>query len=175
MAVIFFLLAGSMGILTYFLQSRQYVYILFSGLIYGFSYFLRNILFKLEKKSGFSEIGLWIISFLFLGYLLSLFNIDNKVRDFFPDKVLLTSGVAFLYIFIGSLLSDNRHKKLKFINIVLFAFSYYFLQTNYRIITTFMLNNPRIADYIIGSPIIYLGLLLTGFKNFLPGSIKSHT
>jgi len=174
-AVVFFLLAGSLGILAYFLQLRQYVYILFSGLIYGFSYFFRNILFKFEKKSGFSEFGLCLISFLFLGYLLSLFNIDNKVRDFFPDKLLLMSGVAFVYIFIGSLLSDNRHNKLKFINIILFVFSYYFLQTNYRIITTFMLNNPRIAEYIIGSPIIYLGLLLTGLKNYLPDSNKSHT
>ena len=77
----------------------------------------------------------------------------------------MTSGVAFIFILIGSFLSHNRHKKLKFINIVMLVMIYYLLQINKDVVNLFVFNNPEIADFVIGTPIIYLGLLLTGLRN----------
>lgn len=163
--VIFFLLSGSLGILFYFLQSGKFIYIVLGIIIYCFSFFLRNVLFKVKKSSGFTEAGLFLISFLFLGCLLDLFKFDNSVRNYFPNRILMTSGVAFIFILIGSFLSHNRHKKLKFINIVMLVMIYYLLQINKDVVNLFVFNNPEIADFVIGTPIIYLGLLLTGLRN----------
>lgn len=139
-------------------------------LIYCFSFFLRNILFEVEKKSGFTEAGLFLISFLFLGYLLNLLNIDKNVKNYFPNKILIDSGVSFIFIFIMSFLSNSSQGKWKFINVIILLTVLYLLQSNNNIITSFMVNNPKVSDIIIGAPIIYLGLLLTGLRNYSPKS-----
>lgn len=136
-------------------------------MFYCFGFYSRNYLLKVKGNFGFTEPGLLLISFLFFGYLLNLFNIDNNVRNYFPDRMLITSGVAFFSLIIISIFTSGNHSRFKFINIIIMIIILYLLHLNQETITSFMFNNPKISDYIIGTPIIFLGLLLTGLGKYL--------
>ena len=82
-AVTFFLFAGSMAVLAYFIQSAKYIFIFWGILIYCFSFIFRKIIFNKENKTHYSELAYFFISFLFLGYLLDLLKLDKNIKNYF--------------------------------------------------------------------------------------------
>lgn len=166
-AVVFFLLTGSLSVIYYLLQSGKIIYLFFSFIIYFFSFILRKKLFKVENNKGFTEVGLFFISFLFLGYLLNILKLDSGIRSYFPDKVLINSGVSFIFLFFMYLISSFNQGKLKFINIIVLLTVLFLLQKNQDYINFLFSNNRWISEFIIGTPVVYLGLLLSGLKDYV--------
>lgn len=166
-AVTFFLFAGSMAVLAYFIQSAKYIFIFLGILIYCFSFIFRKIIFGKENKTHYSELAFFFISFLFLGYLLDLLKLDKNIKNYFPSEILALTGISFLLIFFINFFSGSGKSSGKNYKLVLFLIVFFTLGKYQNEIKLFMSNNHYISDFIIGTPIIYLGFLLTGLNNYI--------
>jgi len=163
-AITFFLLAGSLAILFYFLQSGKFIYILVSLLIYAGSFLLRNKILKNKATKGFSEIGLIFISILFLGYLLHFLNIDHEVRNYFPDTLIVASGSVFvfaIFFFIFARIKEDGLKVFGTLGLIISVTLIKFYQDQ---LVIFFQSNQYLVEFFIGVPILYLGALLVGIK-----------
>jgi|SRR3989344_1339669 len=164
LAVKYLLFAGSLYFVFYTLQSGKIIYILLSIAIYLLSYFLRNKIFKTKSSLKFTESGMFLLSFLFLAYFLLITGIDSEVENFLPDKVLVQSGIGFIFIISISLFFKEKEAYPKFISIVILVITLTFLYLNQTLINNFFISNSSITKYIIGTPIVYIFLILTGLQ-----------
>lgn len=178
LAANYFLLCGGGLFIYYSLMHGKFVYLLGSIIIYIVSFILRVFVLKSRPPKGFTESGMFFLCFTFLAYVLVVFKLDMEIIDYLPDKLLLQSGAAFVMIVAISTLTsvsragnDGSNKfryafSLTLISITLGIFMFEdFLNATLR-------DAEWLAQTIIGFPIIYLGLLLTGLTNIkkLPGN-----
>jgi hypothetical protein len=173
-AVKFFLLGGGLSVLFYLLQSGKIIYIFLCIAIFIISFIVRNFIFHLKNDSGFSEAGIFLISILFVGYLIYFLNIDVEVRNYLPVHLLIESGFTFITIMIISLFSGDSSSKFRFANIIILINTLLFLYANKESINSLVQKFPVVSDLIIGTPIIYLGMVLLGIsrKNNKSGKVS---
>jgi hypothetical protein len=165
LAVVFFLFSGSLFFVFNSIIANKQIYLLFSLLIYIASLIVRKVITKSEKNRGFTEIGLLFISPLFLAYLLALLNIDSSVRNYLPDKLLAGSWVSFLFLIVIHILTPDNKTITKFVYILIIVFIlflYYFFGSNINI---FFQQYPVLSEIAIGTPLVYLSMVLFGIKS----------
>ena len=159
-AVIFFILSGGAYFFHYILRFNKFIYLLFCVLIYITSFIVRNFLTKQKHKTGFSEIGMFFVSMVFLAYTLSIFNLDPQITEYLPDRLLINSGASFVVLLCANLMSKKESKKLRIFTLLALVMIIIF-RTN---IDVLFQTYPWIASFIIGTPYIYLLWLLCGVK-----------
>lgn len=166
-AVIFFLFSGSLYFIYYSLESSKPSYILLSIIVYIVGFFIRHIVLKTKDQNRYTEPGILFISFLFTAYLLYVLEIDTNIKNYLPAKLLLQSGVAFIFIFLISLMSSLKRELGKIISILLLVTVLIIIQLNQIFIDNLFLNNPRLADLIIGFPVVYLITIVFGLHKVM--------
>lgn len=166
LALIFFLFAGALYFIYYTLESSKFIYILVAIFIYTISFFIRTVLLKSKPTKGFTEPGIFFISFLLTAYILFVLDIDKEIANYLPNVVLLQSGVAFIFIFLISLASGLKNDIGKFVSVILLFTVIFIIQLNQDLINNLFLNNSKVADLIIGFPIIYLIITVFGLDMF---------
>lgn len=159
-AVLFFILSGSLYFLYYLLQFNKPIYLLISVLIYVISFSFRRLLFKTEHKIGFSEVGMFFASLIFLAYTLYIFKLDPEIIKYLPDKLLINSGGAFTFLFLMNLFSKEKSRKYSILTFLVLIVVVIFRSKLDAILQTY----PWISSLIIGTPYIYLLLLLVGIQ-----------
>lgn len=165
LAVVFFLFSGSMFFIFISIIANKQIYLLFSLLIYIISLIVRKFITKNENNRGFTEVGQLFISPLFLAYLLAFLNIDSSVRDYLPDKLLAGSWASFLFLIAIHLLTPNDKTNTKFVYILMIALIfllYYFFGSS---INAFFQQYPVLSEITIGTPLVYLSMVLFGIKS----------
>lgn len=161
LAFIFYIFAGSIYFLFYVLQYNKPFYLLLAFFIYLLSYVVRNKLMKVKDKSGFTEVGLFFISLVFLACTLYIFKLDSNVVAYLPYKILINSGGAFVLFFIFNLINFSRLRNSKIILIILVMVTAKLYQSK---IDSIFVTCPWIASFIIGTPYIYLISVLFGIR-----------
>lgn len=171
LVVNYFLLCGGAFFIYYSLMHGKFVYLLGSIIIYIVSIILRVFVLKSPLPKGFTEPGMFFLCFTFLAYVLVVFKLDMEIVDYLPDKLLLQSGAAFVMIVaISTFTSVGRahndgSDKFKYA----FSLMLVFLTLGVFLFEDFLNATLRDAEWltqaVIGFPIIYLGLLLTGLTN----------
>jgi len=161
--VIFFILSGGLYFIYYSLQFNKAIYLLIGILIYVISFSIRNFLVKRKNNTGFTEFGMFFISMVFLAYTLYIFKLDKEVAAYLPDKLLINSGIGFIFLFLIHLLSEGKSKKLNIIFILILVVVVKIFYDRLNLISqNFFQIYPWVATLIIGAPYIYLLSLLTG-------------
>ena len=170
MATNYFLLCGGALFIYYSLTHGKLVYLLGSVILYIVSFVLRVLVLKSPPPKGFTEIGMFFLCFTFLAYVLVVFKLDLQIADYLPDKLFLQSGAAFVMIVAISTITsfDRAHGngsykfKYAFSLILIFVTLGVFLFEDFLNAT--LKGADWLAQVVIGFPIIYLGLLLTGLN-----------
>ena len=157
-AVMFFIISGSLYFLYYLLQFNKLIYLLFSLIIYLMSWLIRHYLIKEKNNNRFSELGMFFISMVFLAYSLYIFKIDQQIVNYLPDKLLLNSGAAFIFLIIMNLLPKRKSKSSSFLVILVFIILIVFKD----LINSLFYANSWLTSLIIGTPYIYLLSILVG-------------
>ena len=157
-AVMFFIISGSLYFLYYLLQFNKLIYLLFSLIIYLMSWLIRHYLIKEKNNNRFSELGMFFISMVFLAYSLYIFKIDQQIVNYLPDKLLLNSGAAFIFLIIMNLLPKRKSKSSSFLVILVFIILIVFKDR----INSLFYANSWLTSLIIGTPYIYLLSILVG-------------
>ena len=157
-AVMFFIISGSLYFLYYLLQFNKLIYLLFSLIIYLMSWLIRHYLIKEKNNNRFSELGMFFISMVFLAYSLYIFKIDEQIANFLPDKLLLNTGAAFIFLIIMNLLPKRKSKSSSFLVILVFIILIVFKD----LINSLFYANSWLTSLIIGTPYIYLLSILVG-------------
>jgi FlaA1/EpsC-like NDP-sugar epimerase len=157
-AVMFFIISGSLYFLYYLLQFNKLIYLLFSLIIYLMSWLIRHYLIKEKNNNRFSELGMFFISMVFLAYSLYIFKIDQQIVNYLPDKLLLNSGAAFIFLIIMNLLPKRKSKSSSFLVILVFIILIVFKDR----INSLFYANSWLSSLIIGTPYIYLLSILVG-------------
>jgi len=157
-AVMFFIISGSLYFLYYLLQFNKLIYLLFSLIIYLMSWLIRHYLIKEKNNNRFSELGMFFISMVFLAYSLYIFKIDQQIVNYLPDKLLLNSGAAFIFLIIMNLLPKRKSKSSSFLVILVFIILIIFKD----LINSLFYANSWLTSLIIGTPYIYLLSILVG-------------
>ena len=157
-AVMFFIISGSLYFLYYLLQFNKLIYLLFSLIIYLMSWLIRHYLIKEKNNNRFSELGMFFISMVFLAYSLYIFKIDQQIVNYLPDKLLLNSGAAFIFLIIMNLLPKRKSKSSSFLVILVFIILIIFKDR----INSLFYANLWLSSLIIGTPYIYLLSILVG-------------
>ena len=167
-AVMFFIISGSLYFLYYLLQFNKLIYLLFSLIIYLMSWLIRHYLIKEKNNNRFSELGMFFISMVFLAYSLYIFKIDQQIVNYLPDKLLLNSGAAFIFLIIMNLLPKRESKSSSFLVILVFIILIIFKDR----INSLFYANLWLFSLIIGTPYIYLLSILVGSPKspITPGS-----
>lgn len=114
-AVLFFIISGGLYFLYYLLQFNKLIYLLFSLAVYLVSFVIRHYLIKENKNNRFSELGMFFISMIFLAYSLHIFKIDEQVANYLPDKLLVNSGVGFIFLMIINLLPKRKCRSMSYL------------------------------------------------------------
>jgi len=100
---------------------------------------------------------------VFLAYTLYIFGLDKEVAAYLPDKLLINSGIGFIFLFLIHLLSEGKSKKLNIIFILILVVVVKIFYDRLNLISqNFFQIYPWVATLIIGAPYIYLLSLLTG-------------
>jgi len=159
-AVLFFIFSGSLYFLYYLLQFNKPIYLLICVLIYVISFSFRRFLFKTEHKTGFTEVGIFFTSMIFLAYTLYIFKLDLEIVNYLPNKLLINSGSVFIFLFFMNLLSKEKSEKLSILTFLVFVVAVIFRSK----LDSIFLAYPWIASLIIGTPYVYLLLLLIGIR-----------
>jgi len=159
-AILFFILSGSLYFLYYLLQSNKPMYLLFSVLIYIISFSIRHFIIKGKNDTGFTEVGMFFVSMIFLAYTLYIFKLDQEVITYLPDKLLINSGVVFIFLLLMNLLPKRKSGRLSILGIVTLLAVFLFRDKLDLIFYTY----PLVTSLIIGTPYVYLLSLLTGIQ-----------
>lgn len=155
---LYFIFSGSLYFLYYIFQFNKLIYLLSSVLIYVVSYFVRRFLIKEKNNSGFTEVGMFFVSMMFLGYTLYLFKIDEQIVNYLPDKLLVNSGAVFIFLLLMNLLPKRESEKLSILAILALLAIIIFRGKLDLIFYTY----PWVVSLIIGTPYIYLLSILSG-------------
>jgi peptidoglycan/LPS O-acetylase OafA/YrhL len=158
-AILFFILSGGLYFLYYLIQYNKPVYLLLSFIIYILSFSIRHFLVKGVKKTEFTEIGLFFVSMVFLAYTLYIFKLDTQIENYLPDKLLINSGTAFVFLLLMNLLPKGKLRVLAipaFLGLIIFRD---------KLDNVFYIY-PWVASLIIGTPYIYLLSLLIGTHKY---------
>lgn len=162
-AITFLLLAGSLHLIYFFVTQSRLWYIGLAVLIYVLSRFVRSYVFKLRTgSSGFTELGLFFVSFLFIGYFVYALSNDTAIHEYLPNALVLQSGVVFFFIFIASVLSGLGKRLNKAIVLAFMVAVLYGIQRNENGINALFSTNAHVLDLVIGLPLVYLGCVLFG-------------
>ncbi|KKT58601.1 MAG: hypothetical protein UX91_C0006G0138 [Candidatus Amesbacteria bacterium GW2011_GWB1_47_19] len=164
LGVIFLLISGSLYFIYYSLSAGKLIFILLSLLIYLISYGLRRLIAKNNAYSGFTEVGIFFISFLFLAYSITLLNLDSNVRNYLPDKILAGSWSSFIFLIFISVIPLKDKIIFKFVNILIIIFALVLLNIYSGAINNYLQSIPWLSGFIIGSPLFYLLMVLLGLK-----------
>ncbi|NMC35554.1 hypothetical protein GYA49_00760 [Candidatus Beckwithbacteria bacterium] len=159
----FYLFAGSLYFCFYLLSSGKFIYLILSLVIYLLGRQYRKHTKKANKNPQFSETGIFLITPLFLAYLLILLGFETSITDYLPDKLITGSGLIFLMaIFLIPKLYIKNQRLLNLISLFLFIFTILLLIIYQNRINNLLLINPWIAKMIVGSPLVYLFTVITG-------------
>lgn len=164
LGVIYFLIAGSLYFIYYSLSAGKIIYLLLSLLIYLVSYVYRRLFAEHTVYSGFSEVGIFFISFLFFAYSIALFNIDSNIRNYLPDKILAGSWSSFIILIIIKVVPSKNKFIFKFVNVLIIIAALALLNFSNGVINNFLQSIPWLSVFIIGSPLVYLFAVLLGLK-----------
>lgn len=164
-AVIFFLFSGSLYFIYYSLRAGKIEYILFSLLVYFISFGYRQLIGIKIGDSGFTEAGIFLISFLFLAYLITLFNLDNEVKNYLPDKILSGSWSSFVFLMIISVIPPRKVGIIKFTIAITIVATLILLNIFNGAINTYLQSISGLSGFLIGFPLIYLLMVLMGLKS----------
>lgn len=163
----FFLLTGSIYFISYAINYGKIIYLLLATLIYVLSYLIRNKLIHVKYNSGFTEIGIFFITFLFTAYLLYVLGIDKGIASYLPDKILVQSGFAFVLIFLSSFLVGFSKKGVIPIFVLILVVLIFSKGQFENYFNNLFLENERISDIIIGFPLIYLTMTVFGLNSLV--------
>lgn len=157
-AILFFILSGSLYFFYYLLQSNKPMYLLLSVLIYVISFSIRHFLIKGKNNTGFTEVGMFFVSMIFLAYTLYIFKLDREIVIYLPDKLLINSGAVFIFLLLINLLPKGKSGKLSILTILALLAVIIFRGKLDSIFYT----HPWVISFIIGTPYMYLLSLLAG-------------
>ena len=146
------------------MSTGKLIYILLSLLIYLVSYIFRRLIGNNNAYSGFTEVGTFFISFLFLAYLITLLNLDSNVRNYLPDKILTGSWSIYIFLIIISVVPSKNKGIFKFTNVLIMIITLVLLNISRGVINNHLLSIPWLSGFIIGSPLVYLLTVLLGIK-----------
>lgn len=170
MATNYFLLCGGVLFTYYSLVHGKLVYLLVSIILYTFSFILRVVVLKSPLPKGFTEPGMFFLCFTFLAYVLVVFKLDPEIADYLPDKLLLQSGAAFVMVVAISIITSvyrahgdgsNKFKYAFSLTLIFVALGIFLFED---FLNTTLENKAWLAQAVVGFPVIYLGLLLTGLN-----------
>lgn len=134
--------------------------------IYLIGYLIRQ---KLPQNNDeqLGETGLFLFSAVIFAYILQITGFDTTLSAFIPDQVIIGAAGVYILLLVRELIGyDGRI--LGFI----FMFCLIYLTEVYRIpMEEFLTNNRWVIDLVLGVPLVYLTLQITGlvrFNNFKP-------
>ena len=103
---------------------------------------------------------MFFVSMIFLAYTLYIFKLDQEVITYLPDKLLINSGVVFIFLLLMNLLPKRKSGRLSILGIVTLLAVFLFRDKLDLIFYTY----PLVTSLIIGTPYVYLLSLLTGIQ-----------
>jgi len=173
LAVSFFLFSGSLYFIYYSLSESKSYYLMLSIFIYISSYLFRKTVLKTKYTKGFTEPGLFLISFLLTAYLLYITGIDRNIKNYLPNEILSQSGFAFIFLILIIFISSFKKEFGKFSLIFLMVILLFVINRYSSYSNTLFLENKYIANLIIGFPLIYLISQVFGLTDLLSAKEES--
>jgi len=162
-AVMYFLLAGGLYFFYYALKFQNYWYIPLVIAIYLFGFVLRTLVFK-TKNNELTEPGMFFLAAVLLAYLLYTFRLDPNLTNYLPDKLVAGSGICFIVLVTMGFLPSQLKTAQKIFVIIAFLILIISSRPYQSALDGFLLANPWILKFVIGTPILYLVMLTTGVK-----------
>ncbi len=165
--VMFILFSGALYFIYYSLEESKPQYLLFSALVYLLGLFVRTRFVREDYDSKFTETGLFFISFLLTAYLLYIAGIDQNIKNYLPDKILIQSGFAFVWFLVIHILSQIKNSYWRFISILVFVGLVLISEVFKDFFNSFFMENKEMANFIIGTPVLYLFMTVFGIDHII--------